>query len=108
MEEFREVLFVPIEDNVKVGVAGDDTRVDLALGSVDAYFSKFKFDALHHDGVVVVVVEEEDVALVFKRVLPVCLLAGHGFNSNIAVLCPQQSYYYKKAVKTKLAYCMSG
>ena len=77
MEEFREVLFVPLEHNVEVGVAGDDTGVDLVLRSVDAYFSKLEFDAFHHDGVVVVVVEEEDVALVLKGVLPVCLLAGH-------------------------------
>ncbi len=67
-KEFMEVLFVPIEYHIEVRVAGDLAGVELAILSEYLDFSELELEVLHHDGVVAVVLEEHDVALVFEAV----------------------------------------
>ena len=66
MKQLREVFFVPLQNDIKVWVAGDMTGKDLSMRGVDADLTQLEFDAFHHDGVVVVIVEEKDVPLVLK------------------------------------------
>lgn len=68
MKQFGEVLFVPLEYDVEVGVAGDGAGVQLAIAAEDLDLSEFKLEIFHEYGVVGVVVEEHDVLVVLEAV----------------------------------------
>lgn len=68
VEEFGEVLFIPVQDNVEMRVAGDMAGVEFAILCEDLDLAEFELEVLHHDGVVAVVLEEHDVAQVLEAV----------------------------------------
>jgi hypothetical protein len=71
VEELGEVLLVPVEGEIEVGVRGEVASEDPCLPCEDADAAQLELVVLGHDGVVVVVVEEHDVRAVLEAVATV-------------------------------------
>lgn len=68
MKQLSEVLLVPVEYNVEVGVAGDETGIEFGVGGEDFDFAEFELEVFHEYWVVGVVLEEHDVIVVVEAV----------------------------------------
>lgn len=78
VEQFGEVLFIPVEYEVEVGVAGELAGVEFVIAGEYLDLAEFEFEVFHHDGVVAVVVEEKDVAAMLETIgLIHCVLRLH-------------------------------
>jgi hypothetical protein len=64
MKQLSEVLLVPVEYKVEVGIAGDEAGVEFAFLSEDFDFAELKFKVFHEYGVIGIVLKEQDIMMI--------------------------------------------